>query len=226
MQTYNMNEDMKESGEWGVLFDLDGVLVDSEREYTRIWERIGRDFPTGYDDFAIRIKGTTLDNILSTYFPDPETRERVIARLYDEEARMVYAYCRGARELLEDLKANGIPVALFTSSNSYKMEHLYRDIPEIKDYFDEIVLGDRVSRSKPDPEGYLLAARRLGLPAGKWVVVEDSLQGVKAGKASGGRVLGVAGTLASDTLAPHCDFVVSSLEGMTAAKLRNLIINE
>lgn len=201
-----------EPARMGVLFDLDGVLVDSEREYTRIWNRINDEFPTGYDDFALRIKGTNLNDILGQYYPDPEVRANVVKRLYEEEGKMVYSYCPGARELLERLKSDGIPMALYTSSNHAKMEHLYRDLPEIKDYFDCIVLGDMVKESKPSPEGYLKAAAELGLEPGAWVVVEDSLQGVKAGKASGGKVVGVAGTLPPLTLEPYCDAVVETLE--------------
>ncbi len=211
------------SERWGVLFDLDGVLVDSEREYTRIWNRINDEFPTDVPNFAERIKGTTLDNILTLHYPDEQIRRRVEARLYEEEEKMVYDYCPGAHELLDDLKRNNIPMALFTSSNDLKMAHLYRDLPGIKDYFATIITGDQVSHSKPDPEGYLEAARRLNLPAGRWIVVEDSLQGVIAGERSGGSVLGVAGTIKSELLAPHCSKVVDTLEGVDTDFLHELL---
>lgn len=208
---------------WGVLFDLDGVLIDSEHEYTSIWERINREFPTDVPNFAERIKGTTLENILATHYPDPETRKRVEARLLEEEAKMVYTYLPGAKELLDDLKRHNVPTALFTSSNGIKMAHLYKDLPDIRQYFRAIITGDMVRHSKPDPEGYLMAAKSLGLTDGHWVVVEDSLQGVKAGEASGGAVLGVAGTLPPLTLAPHSDEVTDTLQGVTAESLRKLI---
>lgn len=208
---------------WGVLFDLDGVLVDSEREYTRIWERINKEFPSDVPNLAEQIKGTTLENILLTHYPDDEIRKKVEARLLDDESKMKYTYCPGARELLEDLKSNGVPIGLYTSSNDLKMEHLYRDLPDIKGFFDTIVTGDMVSRSKPDPEGYLECARRLGLDAGHWVVVEDSLQGVRAGEASGGGVLGVSGTLPAEVLAPHCTAVVTSLNGIDTESMHRLI---
>lgn len=197
---------------FGVLFDLDGVLVDSEREYTRIWNLINEEFPTGVDDFALKIKGTNLDDILSRYYPEEKVCRKVKMRLYEEEGRMKYSYCPGAEETLKRLKAAGIPIALYTSSNHVKMEHLYRDIPYIRQYFDFIVLGDMVKESKPSPEGYLKAAEGLGLSDGRWIVVEDSLQGVKAGAASGGRVIGVAGTLPPLTLAPYSTLVINSME--------------
>lgn len=196
------------------LFDLDGVLVDSEREYTRIWNLINEEFPTGVEDFARKIKGTTLESILDTYYPDPEVRKNVERRLYEEEARMRYYYCPGAEEFLQYLQTQGIPCAIYTSSNHLKMEHLYRDIPDIKQYFKAIVTGDDVTASKPDPEGYILAARRLGVDPKEAVVVEDSLQGVKAGRAAGGGVIGVAGTLPPVTLAPYSNVVVENLTSL------------
>lgn len=201
----------KSCARFGVLFDLDGVLVDSEREYTRIWNLINEEYPTGVPDFAVRIKGTNLDDILTRHYPDSETRRKVEERLYEEEGKMKYRYCPGAKELLDSLKSRNVPMALYTSSNQKKMEHLYLDIPEIASYFDYVVLGDMVACSKPDPEGYIKAAEGLGLCGGHWVVVEDSLQGVRAGEASGGKVVGVAGTLPPAILRPHCDYVITSL---------------
>lgn len=196
----------------GVLFDLDGVLVDSEKEYTRIWNQIESEYPTGVEDFARKIKGTNLDDILTRYYPDPTLRNMVRQRLYELEGKMKYDYCPGAERVLTHLRKAGIPIALYTSSNHKKMEHLYRDLPDIRQYFDCIVLGDMVKESKPSPEGYIIAAEGLGLSAGHWAVVEDSLQGVKAGRASGGKVIGVAGTLPAEIIQPYSDLVIDSME--------------
>lgn len=194
------------------LFDLDGVVIDSERQYTEIWEEIERHYPTGVANFAMRIKGTTLEDILSHYFPQPEVRLEVEKMLYRLEGEMVYCYRPGSKEFLDELRANKIPMALVTSSNSDKMEHLYRDIPEIKDYFDTIIVGDMVSKSKPDPEGYLKAAAILGIDPKDCVVVEDSLQGIRAGRAAGAYVIGVTGTIPGDLIEAESDQVVFSLE--------------
>ena len=79
-------------GEIGFLFDLDGVLIDSEREYTRIWTDIDKAYPTGIENFALKIKGTTLDNILSTYYPEEEVKKNVKRMLDEEESAMKYDY--------------------------------------------------------------------------------------------------------------------------------------
>ena len=203
----------------GALFDLDGVLIDSETEYTKIWSEINRRFPTGYDDLALRIKGMTLDNILATYYPDASLANVVRDTLHELESHMTYRWLPGAEKLLKWLMADSIPRALVTSSDNKKMEHLKEEIPELMPMMSAVITADRISRSKPDPEGYLLGAHEIGIPISQCVVFEDSLQGVKAGRASGAFVVGVAGTLKPEILQPFCDIIVSSLEDLEPAKL-------
>lgn len=197
------------------LFDLDGVLINSEKEYTRIWETIEKKYPTGVENFALKIKGTTLEDILDRHFPDPVIRPKVEDMLYELEAAMTYQYCDGAKELLETLKERNIPMSLYTSSNSYKMNHLYKDLPDIKNYFGSVITGEMVTESKPNPEGYIKAAKSLGYDPKDCIVVEDSLQGVRAGHNAGAYVIGVAGTLPAHTLEPEADFVVDSIGDIT-----------
>ena len=194
------------------LFDLDGVLIDSESEYTKIWNAIEQQFPTGIDNFPIVIKGTTLEDILSTYFMDKETRKKVEKELYRLEKAMKYTYSPGARQLLLNLKEKNIPVALVTSSNSDKMKHLYNDILEFSSFFDAIIVGEMVEHSKPNPEGYLKAAALLGINPEECVVVEDSLQGIKAGRNSGATVIGIAGTLPEEVLRPEADVLFNNIQ--------------
>lgn len=209
----------------GALFDLDGVIIDSENTYTEIWRRIESKFPTGVPDFPRVIKGTTLDNILGTYFSGEEVRPKVEKMLIEEEQDMIYAYLPGALEFLMSLKSNGIPMALVTSSNSKKMAHLRDCIPDIEDNFDFIVVGEMVQNSKPDPEGYLFAASQIGVNPSRCVVFEDSLQGVKAGKAAGAFVVGVVGTLTAETLAPYSDILVENLSEIDLCKLIETLRN-
>lgn len=207
------------------LFDLDGVLVDSESEYTRIWQRIESEFPTGVENFTSKIKGTTLPNILETYFPSPKVRTKVEALLYELEQKMVYRYCDGAKELLDTLHEKNIPIALVTSSNNIKMTHLYKDIPEFRDYFITVVDDHAVTRSKPDPQGYLIGAERLGVNIHNCVVIEDSLQGVKAGKNAGAYVIGDIGTLPGEILSPYCDKMIHNLNEINVDEVINVLKN-
>lgn len=209
----------------GFLFDLDGVLIDSETAYSEIWTRIEREYPTGIEDFARKIKGTTFEKILSDNYPDASTRAKVEARLYELEGQMSYKPLPGAIELLMTLNERGIPAVIVTSSNDKKMQHLWSDLPDFRQYFRKIVDGDMVTHSKPDPEGYLLGASLIDRKPEHCVVLEDSLQGVKAGHNSGAYVVGVAGTLPAETIAPYCDMVVDTLEGFDVEGLVEILEN-
>lgn len=194
----------------GFLFDLDGVLIDSETEYTRIWDAIDTAFPTGVTGFTQAIKGTTLENILSTYF-QPGQHEAVCRMLRDMESAMTYNYCTGAEELLKKLQEHGIHSAIVTSSKADKMKHLRQQRPELWELVNTIVDADCVTRSKPDPQGYLIAATRLGLSPAKCVVVEDSLQGIRAGKAAGCHVVGLTATFGKERLEGEADVLLDNL---------------
>lgn len=194
----------------GFLFDLDGVLIDSETEYTRIWSEIDNLYPTGVENFAIKIKGMTLPEILSTYFSE-EDREAVVNLLNEKEQKMRYNMLPGAIEMLEELRRRKIGCILVTSSNDYKMQHLREEQPTLCDYFNDIVTANRISKSKPDPEGYLLGASLLNVPVQRCVVFEDSRQGVRAGKAAGAYVVGLTTTLPAESIAPFCDKLIGTL---------------
>ena len=213
---------MNNKNDIACLFDLDGVLVDSERIYTKIWEAIERQWPTGIENFAYKIKGTTLEDILERYFPE-DVREDVTKELIRLEGMMIYEALPGAISFLDALKEKGIPIALVTSSNGLKMAHLWNDMPGFKEKFDVIITGDEVKCSKPDPEGYLAAAAALGVDPHRCAVFEDSLQGVKAGKAAGAFVIGVAGTLKASDIEPFSDIVVNAVADIYPDKLEETL---
>lgn len=192
-----------------MLFDLDGVLIDSENLYTAFWDKTEKLYPTGIPDFAHAIKGTNLDSILCLFHP--EERDDILARILDFDSQLVYPMFDGAEALLRELRNLNIPAALVTSSNPEKMAQLSRQYPEFSAHFDAIVNGSMVSKGKPDPEGYLLAARMLGVDPGQCVVVEDSLQGIRAGRAAGCEVWGLYTTLPREAIAPEATFVFKNI---------------
>lgn len=208
--------------EIGFLFDLDGVLIDSEREYTRIWNEIEKTFPTGKRDFALSIKGQTLSKILKDNYPD-EIREKVSDLLHRLEKEMVYSYCAHAEDFLNHLKKKGIKIAVVTSSDEVKMAHLFKDIPEFQNKVDVIIDASKVTRSKPDPEGYLRAAKELGVDIYNCIVFEDSVQGVKAGCFSGAFTVGMEGTKPRAELEPYTDLVVSSFADIDIDELIEMV---
>ncbi|MDE5659972.1 MAG: HAD family phosphatase [Muribaculaceae bacterium] len=192
-----------------ILFDLDGVLIDSEGLYTAFWDKTEKLFPTGIPDFARYIKGTNLDSIMKLF--KPEERDEIMSRILDFDSNLVYPVFEGAEEMLALLAERNIPAALVTSSNPEKMEQLFRQYPHFRNHFATIVNGSMVSRGKPDPEGYLLAAERLGVKPERCVVVEDSLQGIRAGRAAGCEVWGLYTTLPRTVVEPEATFVFANI---------------
>lgn len=204
-----------------VLFDLDGVLLDTEGIYSDFWSEVNRRYPTGVEDFARRIKGSTLTDIFEKYFA-PEVRSEIIEMLKRQEHEMVYRLYPGAAKLLEELRYAGIPTAIVTSSNRPKMEVVYSRLPLFADYVTALITDEDVTASKPDPQGYLSAADRLGIDPADCVVVEDSLAGLKAGRAAGAKVLAVTTTNTLDDVAPLADAVVNDVSHANVDLLKSM----
>lgn len=201
-------------GNKSFLFDLDGVLIDSESLYTRFWAETERDFPTGIPHFAQVIKGTNLKSIME-YFP-PEVRSEILRRIYEFDSHLTYEPFPGAEEFLQDLKLRGVKTALVTSSNTEKMEQFHKVLPQFRAYFDVIIDGSMVSRGKPDPEGYLLAAEAIGERPEQCIVVEDSLQGVHAGRNAGAEVWGLYTTLPREVIEREAHRAFANIAALAA----------
>lgn len=200
------------------LFDLDGVLIDSEGVYYEFWDNVDKMFPTGIPDFAAYIKGSTLRRIMD-YFPDPDVRERIVEMLEEQERSMRYVIFDGVMPFLEDLKARHVPCAIVTSSNEDKMHKLFAQNPGFSDYFKVVITDRQVTKSKPDPQGYLLAARQLDCDPENCYVFEDSFSGLEAGRRSGAKVIALSTTNPSDRLLDKADIVISSFKQLSVEQL-------
>ena len=204
------------------LFDLDGVIVDTEGEYSRFWGEQGERFALGGHAFAARIKGSTLKEILETYFPDPAVKTEVSAGLEKFESELSFAYISGFEIFIRRLRASGIKTAIVTSSDDLKMARVYRARPELPGWFDTIVTADKITRSKPDPEPYLKAAQELGISPEKCVVFEDSFAGLESGRRAGMFVTGLATTNPAETLRDKADIVIPDFTGFPEERYREL----
>ena len=206
--TERMSEKIKKP--CAVLFDLDGVLLDSEGQYSIFWGAMDREHPTGVPDFARFIKGFHLTRILG-YFANDQERRQVLDRLLEFERNMSFEFFPGAIELVKQLRQAGVPMAIVTSSDRKKMAALFSQYPEFPTLFDKIVTGDMVTKAKPDPDCFLMGARQLGVDIRDCVVLEDSRNGLIAGRASGARVIGICTTLSCDDVRPLCDLMVNEV---------------
>lgn len=202
------------------LFDLDGVIFDTEGQYTQFWSEEGKLLQEG-SDFSARIKGRTLKEILDRYFPDQKQADEVIKRLSRFEQEMVIEYIPGAREFILGLKEQGVKLAIVTSSNDLKMQNVYRLHPEVKKVFDVIITADKITRSKPDPECYLLAAMELEMKKEECVVFEDSFSGLEAGRRAEMRVVGLATSNPAEKIADKADVVIPDFRDVSFTDILN-----
>ncbi len=203
------------------LFDLDGVVLDSEPQYSLFWGAMGKLYQPEVKDFAQRIKGQTLEQIYAGWFGDDAARQAEITKKLDAfELQMKFEYIPGFERFIQSLKAEGVLTAIVTSSNDLKMSSVFAARPELKGYFDRILTSKDYNASKPAPDCYLKAAKLFGVQPTECVVFEDSINGLKAGRASQAFVVGLATTNPSTTVAPLSDLVVPDFTSLTFQALQ------
>ena len=193
------------------LFDLDGVVFDTEPQYTVFWGAQCREFHPEHPGLEHEIKGQTLDQIYDAWFNGnlKVIRPLLTDRLNAYEAQMDYRYVKGFEKFISDLREQNVKTAVVTSSNQQKMESVYRQHPEFKDLFDVILTSEDFEYSKPHPDCYLKAAARFGALPEECIVFEDSFNGLKSGRAAGMTVIGLATTNLAEEITPLCDQVIN-----------------
>lgn len=197
------------------LFDFDGVIADTEHYYTDFWTIQGRIYFPDMPDFANQIKGRSLKTIYEDYFSClPKARKQIEQALKAQEADMKYPLVSGAAEFLQ-LSRQYVKTALVTSSSESKMQHVYEQLPFIRESFDVIITAADIIRSKPSPECYLLAAERLGVTPDECVVFEDSEAGIQSAKNAGMKIAALATTLSRQTLMPLADTIIDNFTDQT-----------
>ncbi len=190
-----------------VLFDCDGVLVDSENGLSKISSYILNtyyDIPAKPSDFLPFI-GTGEDSyiggVVNKY--EGEFVPSMKQKIYDEyikSARDYIAPMKGAKDLIFQLRSEGIKVAIVSSADLPKvMANIYILNMNIED-FDAVITGNNVVRKKPDPQIYLFAANKCNVDPVNCIVVEDATSGVIAGKDAGMKVIGFTSSVTAKTL--------------------------
>lgn len=207
------------------LFDLDGVVFDTEPQYTNFWGAQCREFHPDIPGLENKIKGQTLVQIFDKYFSgDLKCKQMLITeRLNEFEKQMKFEYIDGFIALIDDLHKHGIKTAVVTSSNVPKMNSVYEKHPEFRQLFDAILTAEDFSKSKPDPDCYLKAAQRLGVTPAECVVFEDSFNGLKSGRAANMAIIGLATTNSAESIAPYSDKVVTDYHDMDFEQCNNLL---
>lgn len=207
------------------LFDLDGVVFDTEPQYTQFWGTQCRHYHPEHPGLEHEIKGQTLTQIYDKWFSGNLAKEQCVItqRLNDFEAQMDYVYIDGLERLLRELHQEGVKTAVVTSSNQPKMQSVYRSHPEFHTLFDAILTSEDFAESKPSPDCYLRAAARFGAASEECIVFEDSFNGLKSGRAAGMFVVGLATTNSIESIKGFSDIQLKDYSDMTYEKLNTLL---
>lgn len=206
------------------LFDLDGVVFDTEPQYSVFWRQEGYRYHPEEDGLEYKIKGQTLVQIFDSFFADVKDEQpAIVKRLNEYERNMSYEYVKGFERFITDLRDHGVHTAVVTSSNLDKMSSVYMQHPDFKSVFDAILTSEDFMESKPSPECYLKGAERFGVQPSECVVFEDSFNGLKSGRASGAFVIGLSTTNKAGDIAPLSDIVISDYSCVTYDSLKEKI---
>ena len=189
----------------GIIFDMDGVLIDSERQSNEGWlwaaGQLGVDMPMWLID---SFKGAPAE-LCCKFFDDyykgaidyweaKELRTQHVYKIRETEGIPVK---KGVKDIFEYIRNNGLKCAVATSTRRESAEKTLHEIG-VWDYLDAVVYGDEVEHGKPEPDIFLRAAKAIGISPSEAVVVEDSINGIKAGYAADMRVVHIPDTIAID----------------------------
>lgn len=218
------------------LFDLDGVVFDTESQYTNFWSGEGKKFHPEILDFAQCIKGQTLVQIYEKYFSEAEVftrlglsdnveaeQAKITQRLNDFEQNMKYVYIPGFENFISELRMHDVKCAVVTSSNIDKMQNVYRAHPEFNDYFDRVLTSENFEKSKPDPDCYLKGAAIFNTQPSECIGFEDSFNGIQAVRDAGVFVIGLATTNPYEAIFPLCDHVIIDYKGLAFGHLDKIV---
>ncbi|MEX0779294.1 MAG: HAD family phosphatase [Balneolales bacterium] len=205
---------------FGVIFDMDGVLVDSnpthKKALNRFFKEHGKDISNEF--LVTRIFGRTNTEWIPEVFGDisPEMakqiaddKEKVFRNIFDPKEAMV----PGFTNFLDMLKEYEVKTALATSAPFENAEYILKGL-SVKNQFDVILDSSHVSVGKPEPEIYIKAAKALGFLPEQCVVIEDSLAGVESARRAHSKVIGITTTHTTEELS-GCDIVVDNFEELS-----------
>ena len=214
-----------------LIFDMDGVLVDSNPFHVQKWIEFlhERGIPYNAEDLPKQILGSRNDTALRRFFGRDLPKGEIEKLSEDLEARFRAAFrphaqpLLGLKTLMDECRGEGIPLAVASSAMTKNVDFVV-DTLKLRSYFASIVTGDDVSRPKPDPEIYIQAAERLTLAPAKCVAFEDSFVGIESAKRASMKCVAIASTFPAEELRSQtqADLVVKNFEELNLARLRAL----
>ncbi len=213
----------------GVIFDMDGVLVDSYRAHFESWLAMAREcgFEFTEEQFA-RTFGRTSRDIIAHFWGEGLSDERMAEMddhkeaLYREAIAAHFPAMDGARELVGALRAAGFRLAVGSSGPPENVAVAVEGL-DMGDCFQATVSGMDVTHGKPHPEVFLKAAEKLGVPPERCAVIEDAPAGIEAARRAGMAAIAITGTASRERLAEKAHRVVESLRQLTPEAIAELI---
>ena len=192
-------------GKKAVIFDMDGVIFDTERVYLEIWQSVFEKY--GYKmtkELYITVMGTGRKNVIKTFLKNFGD-DLPIEKMYEEKDNQLFYIIenqgiplkKGVKELFSMLKEKNYKIALATSAKRDRVEKQIKD-KWLKESFDAIVCGDDVEKGKPSPDIFLKAAKKIDVEPENCFVVEDSPAGIKAAFSGGMKGIHVEDLKAAD----------------------------
>ena len=213
-----------------VIFDVDGVLVDSYQAHLRSWQQMLAEQGVEFTEAEFRITfGRTTGDILRELCGQETPDDKLQAfddrkeALYREMVRQDFPAIDGAGELIDALAAAGVALAVGSSGPPENIE-LTLDCLGQADKFAARVTRVDVTRGKPDPQVFQIAAERLGMPPVQCCVVEDAPAGIEAANRAEMTSIALTGTATRDQFA-HADLVVDSLRELSPVVIEELLRN-
>jgi len=184
-----------------VIFDMDGVIVDNSEYHTQAWHAFCDKYagPLTEEDFRLHILGRNNRDTLCYIFKRDMTDEEI--NQYGEEKEALYRELYAPHikatphlyDFLELLRKNDTNISIATSADRPNVDFVLNAL-DIREYFCSITDTSAVTHSKPDPEIYLVAAKTIGYDPSKCIVIEDTVSGIRAGKAAGMKVIAITTT--------------------------------
>jgi beta-phosphoglucomutase len=214
----------------GLVFDVDGVLVDSYDAHFESWQVVARE--TGFtfteQRFIQTFGRTTREILFEMHGEKPLARQEITAldQRKEEVFRDILARgfpaMDGAVELIDELSAAGFRLAVGSSGPPANVDFVLRALHR-EACFGSVVTGEDVERGKPDPQVFRLAAARMGVEPVRCAVIEDAPAGVQAARAAGMTCIGLASKGRSFAQLQHADLVVPSLRALSSTRIKTLL---
>jgi beta-phosphoglucomutase len=214
-----------------VIFDFDGVIVDSHPAHMRAWNKfllsVGKSVTEAELEFAR--DGRKKEDILRHFLGDLEVGEidaysHKKDLFFNEEVKGINPVA-GIGELLNELSRAGLPTAVASSGSSERV-HYILDLVGLRQYFATVVTGDEVDKGKPDPAVFSKAAEKLRVAPSDSLAFEDSVSGVRAARAAGMKCLGIATPSRAQSLTEAgAQDVLVDFVGTSVSQIRRLFLS-